>query len=558
MSDIRPPAGVDFAKLNGMSADEIIEAFGGYDKCKAFYEQAAYVYLHPKKCQDDLIELARYLMPDPNHPGDSNYSRYHVARHHRLIAEAFERVISGKCLRLILSIPPQHGKSQLAKTFLSAHVGKFAWKHLMMGTYNQDFANEYGEDLRAILRSEEYQRVFPESHLRTGSKAKDHMVTTRGGKISFLGRGGSGTGRPADGFLIDDPLKDAKEAGSKAMRDDVWEWFGRVANTRCHSLTWQVIIATRWSDDDLIGRLTDPNNPFYKEEVAKQWTVINVPAEIDDPEMARAFGVEVGSALWPERFPLHLLRTAKIMDPLGYSALYMGRPTPPEGSFYKMTDFEDCFYGSAREFPGRARMYQTGDLAVSAEMRADKSCVGHWGLDEHDTLWLHHDLYWDRRSSDESVDEMIKRGKDHNIMEAYYEKGQLDKAIGPFLEKRMEEMEAYWTLTRLPVAGDKAVRSLSFRGRLRQGKVKFPRFATWWPRALDQMMKFTGSGNDKEDDFCDMCGLIGAALGNTVKGDATKKSNVIAMPKPGTFGWTKWAHDMEQRRNKRLAALKGM
>lgn len=555
MTTLDIPQGVQWDKL---SREEVFAICGGEENARAIYRQAEYLYLQPAACRDDLLELARYLMPDPNHPLDAEHSRYHVAKHHRIIAEAFERVLNGKCLRLILSIPPQHGKSQLAKTFLGAHLGKYPWKHLMMGTYNQDFANEYGDDLRGILRSEEYRRVYPETNLRTGSKAKDHMVTTRGGKISFLGRGGSGTGRPADGFLIDDPIKDAREAGSKAIRDDVWEWFGRVANTRCHSLTWQIIIATRWSDDDVIARLTDPSNPYYNAEVAKQWTVINVPAEIDDPELARALGVEVGSALWPERFPLELLRTSKLMDPLGYSALYMGRPTPPEGTFYKQADFTASLYHSPRDFPPRPRMYQTGDLAVSTERHANRSCVGHWGLDHNDVLWLHWDIYWDRRSSDESVETMIEGGKRHNIMEAYYEKGQLDKAIGPFLEKRMQELEAYWTLTRLAVAGDKGVRSVSFRGRMRQGKVKFPAFAPWWARAFDQMLKFTGSGDDKEDDFCDMCALIGQALGGTVKASPEYTGNIIRMPKVGTFAWTKWAHEQEKRREKRRTALRGM
>lgn len=550
---------IDAAKLATMTPDEVIEAFGGIEAAQRIYAQASYFVEQPSKCRTDMLELARYLMPDPDHPFDAAHSRYHVARHHRIIAEAFERVLAGKCLRLILSIAPQHGKSQLAKTFMGSHVGNMPWKHLMMGTYNQDFANEYGDDVRNIIRSEEYQRVFPEVRLRTGSKAKDHMVTTQGGKLSFLGRGGSGTGRPADGFLIDDPLKDAKEAGSKAIRDDVWEWYTRVSNSRCHVLTWQVIIATRWSDDDLIARLTDSSNPYYKQEVAKQWTVINIPAEIDDPELARALGVEVGSALWPERFPLELLHTSRAMDPLGYSALYMGRPTPPEGSFYRASDFTgDVLYHSKRDFPKNTRMYQTGDLGVSTEGYSNRSCVGTWALDEHDVLWLHPDLYWDKRASDESVDEMIRLGKEYDVMQAWYEKGQLEKAIGPFLQKRMEELGAYYSVTALPVAGNKGLRSQSFRGRLRQGKVKFPAFAPWWPRFFEVMMKFTGSGDDKEDDPCDMCALIGQALGATVKATNSGHSNIVKFPKPGTFGWTIAAHRREQKQSARRAALKGM
>lgn len=547
-------AALDNAALADLDGDALIDALGGEEAAEKVLREAEYFHIQPEKCRANLIELARYLMPDADDPHNSEKSRYQAADHSRLIADALTEVMEGRCLRLALSIPPQHGKSQLAKTFLAAHVGRFPWKHLMMGTYNQTFADEYGDDVRSIINSAEFRRVYRRAQMRTGSKAKDHMVTTDGGKLSFLGRGGSGTGRPADGFLIDDPLKDAKEAESKTARDDVWNWFTRVANTRCHSLSWQVVIATRWGDDDLIARLTDAKNPYYNPDVAKQWTVINVPAIIDTEDMARALGRNVGDALWPERFPLPLLTTARDMDPVGFSALYMGRPTPPEGAFYKQADIYT--YASPSMFPKNCRTYLTGDLAVSPERNADKSCVGVWGLDNNDELWLHPDLYWDRKSSDESVDAIIEKGKRYQILEAWWEKGQLDKAIGPFMEKRMQESAAYFTMSRLPVAGNKGVRSLSIRGRMRQGKVHFPAFAPWWSAAKEELLKFTGSGNDRSDDFCDMLALIGQALEGQVR--ASGPTNVVKFPATGSFAWTKARHTQEKKQRLRVASLRGM
>ena len=375
------------------------------------------------------------------------------------------------------------------------------------------------------------------------------------GISSFIGREGSGTGRPGDGFLLDDLIKNAKEAESRTNRNDIWNFFTRVANTRIHAGSWIIIIMTRWSDDDLIARLTDPKNPYYRESVAKQWTVINIPAIMDNEAIAKALGKNVGDALWPERFPLDLLATAREMDPMGFSALQMGRPTPPEGAFYKQNDIYE--YHKPDEFPQNARMYQTGDLAVSTEITADKSAVGTWGLDEHDVLWLHPDLYWERRSSDESVDEIIDRGKQYKIMEAFFEKGQLEKAIGPFLEKRMTEEKAYFTVTPMSVSGNKGMKSLSIRGRMRQGKVRFPAFAPWWPAAKEQLLKFTGSGSDKEDDFCDMVALIGQALDDTIA--ASKPAgNVIKMPKVGTLAWVKYASDRQKQHEWRMKMRRGM
>jgi predicted phage terminase large subunit-like protein len=528
------PADIDLKSLDGLSPDALIEALGGEEGARELLNYGRFMHVMPVEARGDILKLAQYCMRDPEAYYDPDRSRYQVNVHHRLIADAFTEVLEGRNLRLILSIPPQFGKSTIAKHFMAAHIGRYPWKHLLMGTYNATFAAEYGDDVRAIILSSEFKRVY-DVQLRMGSKAKDHFVTSHNGKNSFLGREGSGSGRPADGFLIDDPIKDAKEAGSKTNRDDVWEWFNRVANARCHVMTWQIIIA-------------------------KQWTVINVPAEIDQAEMAAALGKNVGDALWPERFPLQLLHTAKAMDPTGYSALYMGRPTPPEGAFFK--GYMLHTYGSAAQFPKRARMYLTGDLALSPDRYADKSCVGIWGVDENDDLWLHPELYWDRKASDESVNTIIDYGCRHQIMDAWFEKGQLDKAIGPFLEKRMQEelaagKKAYFPITRLPVSGNKGMRALAIRGRMAQGRVHFPEFAPWWPAAKEQLLKFSGTGNDKEDDFADMISLIGQALEGQIKA-ATEATNVVNFPKVGTLAWTKWAHNQQKAREKRLLALGGM
>lgn len=446
---------------------------------------------------------------------------------------------------------PTHNSDLASRLGLAYHIGRWPWKHILMGTYNQTFSEEFGDDVRAIINQPEYAEVFPRLKLRTGAKAKDHMVTEDGGKVSFLGRGGSGTGRPADGMLVDDPIKDSKEAESLTVRDDTWKWFVRVMNTRCHKHSWKIVIQTRWSDDDVIGRLTDPTNPYYNEDIAKQWTYINIPALMDTEDIAKSLGKQVGDALWPERFPIKLLNNMKAMDPVGFSALYQGRPTPPEGAFYKQYQLRG--YGSPNDIPKEVRYYLTGDLAVSPEIKADKSCVGIWALDREDNLWLLPDLYWDRKSSDESVEKIILFCKQYMIFEAFFEKGQLDRAIGPFLNKRMLESECYVPTTKMPVSGDKGHRSLSIRGRMAQGKVRFPTFAPWWTAAKDQLLKFTGSGNDKEDDFCDMIALIGQAMGKQIVASGpAPQQNVI---KIGTFGWVKQQSKIEEKQRRRSAAL---
>lgn len=531
--------------------EELLKAFPGDKLDQAMLVARRLLAAHDARAS--IVNYARFMRPDPNHAFDPDYSKYVVKEHHQLLGEVLMKVFNGEMMNVALSMPPQHGKSDMCSRFgLSYHTGKFPWKHIIFGTYNQTFAEEFGDDVRALLMQDEFQMVFPGVGLRSGSKSKEHMVTTDGGKLSFIGHGGTGAGRPADGVIIDDPIKDAKEAESLTIRNDRWQWFTRVMNARCHALTWKIIITTRWHEDDLIGRLTDPTNSYYDPKVAAQWTVINIPAIMDNEDIAAALGKKVGDALWPERFPLPLLENARRMDPVGFSALYMGKPTPPEGAFYKQSMIKG--YDNPGQLPKNVRYYLTGDLAVSPERNADKSCIGIWALDTEDVLWLLPDLYWERKSSDESVDQLVQFARDYMLFEGFMEKGQLDKAIGPFLEKRLQEEKVTLPITRLPVAGSKGLRSVAIRGRMAQGKVRFPIFAPWWSAAKDQLLKFTGSGNDKEDDFCDMIALIGQALEDQIPASvpAVVPSNVIRV---GSFAWVKQESEARRAADKRVKQM---
>jgi len=501
--------------------------------------------------KSSLLAFMQYIQPDPNHQDDATKSRYDIQPVHRMLAEALESVEQGKCLRLAISMPPQSGKSLLAtRGFPAWYHGRNPWRSIMVGTYNQDFANDFGEDIRAIIKQEQFAQVFPDYELSAGSKSKDHLMNSVNGKISLLGVGGSATGRSADLFIIDDPYKNKADADSLATRDAVWGFFTRVVTTRMLMTGAIVVIHTRWHEDDLIGRLTDHTNPHYDAEVAKQWTYINIPEIMDDEKVAAILGKKVGDVLWPQRRSLAMLDTARRMDPVGFSALYMGRPTPPDGTFYK----SEHFHGYERaKLPKQLRFYMTGDLATSTKTSADKTAIGVWGIDAEPepNLWLMPTIIWKRSSTDTTIDELLTLAKQHGIFTAYFEKGQIDNAIGPFLQRAMREAKPpmHFAIETFPTTGDKGQRSLSFRALCAAGRVKFPTFAPWWPAAKEVMLKFTGSGNDREDDFCDMCGLIGVASNTLLRGSAPPKedSNVLG-PKPGTFAWTKWAANEERRK----------
>lgn len=509
-----------------------------------------------------LIRFSKFMEPDPNAPDDLTKSLYIDKAHHRVVAGMLEQAESGALLAqgiryLLISIGPQKGKSQICtRNFPAWAEGRNPKRNIMVGSYNDDFSREFGDDVRNIMQKPQYAQVFPRARLRKGGKAKDHMVTEAGGKLNFIGRGGSGTGKPADIFIVDDPIKNDEEASSLTIRNTVWNWFLRVADSRTHGNSMIIVIQTRWHEDDLIGRLTDPTNPHYPKKMAAMTKYINIPSIVDDAELAKALGVPVGGSIWEEKFPLKHLQMRMDADPRGFGAMEMGRPTPPEGSFYKVEQIRRCQYKSIGELPKGLRKYGSGDLAVSDDLTADWSVVGDWGLDKDDVLWLMPEIYWMRKKADQTVEHLVTKGKD-NWQTFFGEKGQIDRAIRPFLEKRMMEESCFFAVQTFPNV-NKGQASLSFRGRLAQGKVRLPVFAEWYQRAEEQMLKFTGSGDDREDDFCDMLARIGQGLQLQVRGNRPeeKTSNVIPLPGTGGWMWRQWNHQKEK--SKKVSALRGM
>ncbi len=186
--------------------------------------------------RENLLDFIEFTSPDPEAWNDVERSTYKAAAHHRAICQDVQDFLLGKYPDheiLILTVPPRHGKSEVVSRRLPAWLaGKFPTQNIVVGTYNDDFAADFGDDVRRIIQSKRFKEVFPTFALAKGGTAKDRLKTTKAGQLSFVGRGGSLTGRGAHVLVLDDIIKDDKEAASKAIRDSAWNWFARVAMTR--------------------------------------------------------------------------------------------------------------------------------------------------------------------------------------------------------------------------------------------------------------------------------------------------------------------------------------
>lgn len=498
--------------------------------------------------RDHLLRYCEMQMPDPQDLEDPDLTRFVATPQARMLCQIMEKVESGKLKRVAVSIGPQLGKSQiLSRAFPAWCTGRDPYRNLMLGTYNQTFAEEFGGEVRTMVEAPLHQAVFPGHRLSKG--ALDLMITEQGGKTAFVGVGGSGTGKPADFFVVDDPIRSDDDAQSQLYRDRIWKWFNSVVFTRCHSKSGIVVVHTRWHEDDLIGRLCDPNHPERDKQyagIADDWTYINIPAVIEDPKLAAdlgltlevptesrvidQFGDKPMSALWPDRKGLAFLSEAKRMDPRTFQALYMGQPTREDGEYFKA---EHILEYDPSDLPSDLKIYGASDHAVSTKQDRDPSVLGCVGVDDNDDIWVLPDLAWRRMQTDQTVEELLMQFKLHKPQLWWMESELISKSFGPFLHKRMLEEKIYVTIDPVIPAKDKQTRARAIQGRMSMGKVHLPRFAPWYQAARRELLRFPYGTHD---DFVDFLSHIGMGLVKA-RGLKFKPANDAGNAAVGSIQW---------------------
>ena len=267
---------------------------------------------------------------------------------HSTYYRVLEEFAAGRIRKLIVSMPPQHGKSVGASTLLPAYMlGLNPDLRIAVASYSASLASKFNRRVQRIMDSSEYGENYPETRIKSLGRQSPYIRTSdeveiidhEGGLLS-VGREGSLTGNRVDCFILDDLYKDAMEANSPLIRENCWEWYASVVRTRMHNDSQELIVFTRWHEEDLIGSLKALEPCVELREWAdiekvedSGWLHLNfealktgVPTEID-PRQA-------GEALWPERQSVELLEAKRRLDPMRFEAMYQGRPTSRGGLLY--------------------------------------------------------------------------------------------------------------------------------------------------------------------------------------------------------------------------------
>ena len=430
----------------------------------------------------NLIRFTEFTNPD-----------YQCAAHHKLIAEKLEAVERGDCKRLMIFMPPRHGKSELAsRRFPAWYLGRNPNRQIIAASYNSDLASDFGRDVRNIVNEPEYGQVFNEVSLKPDSKAANRWHVNGGGVYVAAGVGTAVTGRGADLGLIDDPFKDRKEADSENQRETVWNWYTSTFRTRLMPGGAIILIQTRWHEDDLAGRL-------LASEGADEWEILDLPAlQSENPP---------SGALWPEWYPVEeLVKIKRDIGPREWSALYQQKPQPDDGDFFKRDWFN---WYDPNNKPKNVNIYNTSDYAVT-EGSGDFTEHSVWAVNSDDDLYLF-DNWHGQTAADEWIEKKLDLIEQYKPLIVFGEGGVIRKSIEPFLMKRKNERRVYFRMEWMNPISDKPTRARSFQGRAASGKVYLPDNEIG-QRALDQLLRFPAG---KNDDFVDTASMIGLALDDT-------------------------------------------
>jgi predicted phage terminase large subunit-like protein len=305
-----------------------------------------------QKAKKNFLAFCQYVWPEMI-----------VGEHHRLIAEKLDRVVSGECKRLMIAMPPRHGKSQMGSYLFPAYLmGRVPKSKLIVGSHTAELSQRFGRMIRNLVSEDRYRDVFPDMTLSADSKAAGRWDTSQGGEAFFIGKGGAMTGRGGDIVILDDIL-DEQDAQSDTAMDNTFEWYTSGPRQRLQPNGSIIVINTRWRTDDLTGRLLR----MQGQPRSDHWEVLEFPAILPS-----------GKPLWPKYWSL--LELEKVRTAIGqrkWNAQWQQTPTAEDGAILKRDWWRRW---PNDDLPPVEYIIQSYDTAYSKKETADYSVITTWGV----------------------------------------------------------------------------------------------------------------------------------------------------------------------------------
>lgn len=458
------------------------------------------------------------------------------ARLERFVKDVEDR----KSPRLMLLMPPRHGKSTLASiNFPSWTLGKHPEWEIINAAYALSLTADFSKLIRARMRTMEYTSLF-KVNLDDDAQQIEGWKTQAGGAYRPVGVGGPLTGKGAHILIIDDPIKDAEEADSETIRKKLHDWYGSTAYTRLAPGGGVLIIQTCWHDDDLVGHELIKESTLRREGVPdaelENWEVVRYPAlatsdeyieestgkigHDDDSLLKRGYRLvrKIGEALHPDRFPVALLKKIqRTLTPRHWSALYQQNPVPDEGAYFEKGWMK--LYVEPFSFEHMTPI-QAWDLALG-EKKTNDYTVGLAGyMDWHGNVYIA-EMLRARMKSNDTAEAIVELGKRHNAHILGVEYGKEFLAIRPLVEDYMRSKNISITIDEdLKPLTDKISRARKAQAMMQLGQIWFPSNQLWVDDIKHELLRFPGGVHD---DIVDALAWLAIIVKKTPRPQPPKK-----------------------------------
>lgn len=439
--------------------------------------------LHIRDCRRNLADFAGFV------------HGWSVPDHQQRICAAIERVEATPDARLVITMPPRHGKSETVTVAGSAwclargHYGLGPIERVAIVGYGQELAEGFSASVRDLFAdaSGPCRLVWPDCRMASSASVRWHFGGVPPSRPSCIavGVGGPFTGRGADLILIDDPIKNSAEAHSEANRESQWAWWNTVARTRLQPGGRVVVIMTRWHEDDLAGRLLAMGG----------WEHLHLPA-LDDE----------GQALWPASYPASYLEKLRDDEPRSFAALYQGTPTAAGGDVWQRDWFDETRYDVA---PWCRLTVTAWDTAYETSKAADYTAWCRVGLTDMGHLFV---LDAGRRKLEfpalvRAINDGAAGSEPDEV--ALVERAASGRSAIQVLRKDCQRM-----VVGLSVEADKAARARAVTPLAEAGRVHLPERAPWAELLLGELTSFpNGRHDDMHDAFVHALAYLRTKIG---------------------------------------------
>ena len=415
---------------------------------------------------------------------------YEFNWHHLVLIDALQRLAERKYQRLIVMMPPRHGKSELVSVLFPAWCFvRDSSEHIIVASYALGLASRMNRECQRILSSDNFTDLFPEITFAKDTepgaiRTNERFDVVGGGHYVAAGVGGGITGVGATIGIIDDPVKNSEEADSKVYREKAWEWYATTFTTRFERGAVEVICQTRWHEDDLTGRILERKKNGTE--------TINLPAICEKPEEHRA----IGEALWPAWYSREwLLEKQAENGSRAWNALYQQRPAPDEGSIIKRQWFKGYDIRTLKTDGKRVNFYF--DTAYTEKEKNDPTSGIAYIKDGPNFYILECVSEWLDFTG------QIKFVKEFTTRNGYGRASIIrvePKATGISLVQVLKKESGLNITEGKPPKGDKVARAHSCEGTLEGGRVFVPVGMTWVDHFLSECAAFPNAAHDDRVD----------------------------------------------------------